>query len=132
MSIKILDIPFPSECDAKDVKEVKKDLLDCSVSYDVTAGNQWTFDLVMASPLFQHSQTNSSQHVLLSYKSELPSESSEEDLSLIHVDEKSVWTEFLDDWKCICQLYKYAKELDEYLEGKLASGELREYTNFLM
>lgn len=117
LSVRILDIPVPSECNAEDVKEVKKDLLDCVVFHDVAPGNQWKFGLVMANPPFKQTRTDCSQHVLLSYKSELQNEGSDEELNLINVDEKSMWNEFLDDWKCICQLYKHAKELNEYLQG---------------
>lgn len=117
LSVRILDLPTPANCDMKDVKQLKKNLLDCTVSHDTTNGNQWIFKLIMANPPFKHDRANATQHVLLYYKS------GKEPLSREEVREgdsdKVVWNKFLDDWKSVCRLYKHAKELDEYLTGMM-------------
>jgi hypothetical protein len=114
LSVRILDLPTPINCDLKVVKELKKNLLDCTVSHDTNNGNQWVFKLIMANPPFKHNQPNHSQHVLLYYKSGSKTrEDTREDYS-----DKFIWSMFLDDWKSICRLYKHAKELDEYLVGE--------------
>ncbi|CAB4026601.1 Hypothetical predicted protein [Paramuricea clavata] len=111
LSVRILDLPTPINFDMKVVKQLKKNLLDCTVSHDTSNGNQWLFKLIMANPPFKHNQPNASQHVLLYYKSGSKTrEETREEYS-----DKFVWSMFLDDWKSICRLYKHAKELDEYL-----------------
>ena len=113
LSVRILDLPTPANCDFKIVKQIKKNLLSCTVSHECNNGNEWVFKLIMANPPFKHNQPNASQHVLLRYKSGSKSreETGEE------YGDKYVWSKFLEDWKSICRLYKHAQELHEYLLG---------------
>ena len=107
-----MDLPTPTDCDVKVVKQLKKNLLDSTVSHETTHGKKWVFKLIMANPPFKQNQH--SQHVMLYYKSGGKSrEETGEEYS-----DKLVWGKFLNDWTSICRLYKHAKELNEYLVGK--------------
>lgn len=115
LSVRILDLPPPPNCDNKIVEQLKKNLLDCTVSHDSSDGSQWVFKLVLAEPPFKHNESNATQHVLLTYKPRTKTRDDAKD----EYSDKYVWSKFLDDWKSICRLYKHAKELSEYLAGVL-------------
>lgn len=105
--VRILDLPTPSQCDENVVKELKRKILDCFVSYEFP--NHWLFKLVVSNPPFKSTST---QHILLSFKPGCQDKNEEE------YSDKEVWGKFLDAWTCICRLYPHAQDLNHYLCGK--------------